>query len=198
MKALFISLAVVLLDQFTKIYIKGISMPFLKIHHSGMYQGQQIPLLDDLFNITYIENPGIAFGINFGPDFKLLTCVFTLLAAIALLIYFFKIKDKRFLLRFPVALIIGGAVGNLIDRIFYGVFYGYSPLFYGKVVDFFDIRVLNMMLFDRTIGNYVFNIADIAVTIGVIMLLFVYNRKKGLEEETISDNSVLELSENKD
>jgi lipoprotein signal peptidase len=55
-----------------------------------------------------------------------------------------------------------------------------------------------MMLFDRTIGNYVFNIADIAVTIGVIMLLFVYNRKKGLEEETISDNSVLELSENKD
>jgi signal peptidase II len=97
-----------------------------------------------------------------------------------------------------VALIIGGAVGNLIDRIFYGVFYGYSPLFYGKVVDFFDIRVLNMMLFDRTIGNYVFNIADIAVTIGVIMLLFVYNRKKGLEEETISDNSVLELSENKD
>jgi len=163
-----------------------------------MYQGQQIPLLDDLFNITYIENPGIAFGINFGPDFKLLTCVFTLLAAIALLIYFFKIKDKRFLLRFPVALIIGGAVGNLIDRIFYGVFYGYSPLFYGKVVDFFDIRVLNMMLFDRTIGNYVFNIADIAVTIGVIMLLFVYNRKKGLEEETISDNSVLELSENKD
>jgi len=198
LKALFISLAVVLLDQFTKIYIKGISMPFLKIHHSGMYQGQQIPLLDDLFNITYIENPGIAFGINFGPDFKLLTCVFTLLAAIALLIYFFKIKDKRFLLRFPVALIIGGAVGNLIDRIFYGVFYGYSPLFYGKVVDFFDIRVLNMMLFDRTIGNYVFNIADIAVTIGVIMLLFVYNRKKGLEEETISDNSVLELSENKD
>lgn len=198
MKALFISLAVVLLDQFTKIYIKGISLPFLKIHHSGMYQGQQIPLLDDLFNITYIENPGIAFGINFGPDFKLVTCIFTLLAAIALLIYFFKIKDKRLLLRFPVALIIGGAVGNLIDRIFYGVFYGYSPLFYGKVVDFFDIRVLNMMLFDRTIGNYVFNIADIAVTIGVIMLLYVYNRKKGVEEETISDTSVLELSENKD
>jgi signal peptidase II len=202
LKALFISLAVVIIDQFSKIYIKGISLPILKIHHSGMYQGQQIPLLDDLFNITYIENPGIAFGISFGPEFKLLTCLFTLLAAIALVIYFFRIKDKPFLLRFPVALIIGGAVGNLIDRIFYGVFYGYSHLFYGKVVDFFDIRILNLMLFDRTIGNYVFNIADIAVTAGVIMLLFVYNRKKKVYEEIsedyISDTSVLELSKNKD
>ena len=167
-----------------------------------MFQGQQIPLLDDLFNITYIENPGIAFGINLGPEFKLLTCIFTLLAAIALIVYFFKIKDKPFILRFPLALIIGGAIGNLIDRMFYGVFYGYSHLFYGKVVDFFDIRILNLMLFDRTIGNYVFNIADMAVTIGVIMLFFVYNRKKKpyeeQEEELYSDPSVIELSENKD
>jgi len=202
LKALFISLAVVIIDQVSKIYIKGISLPFLKIHHSGMYQGQQIPLLDDLFNITYLENPGIAFGISFGPEFKLLTCIFTLLAAIALFVYFLRIKDKPLLLRFPVALIIGGAVGNLIDRIFYGVFYGYSHLFDGKVVDFFDIRILNLMLFDRTIGNYVFNIADMAVTVGVIMLLFVYNKKKNVYEETseqINPNpSVLELSENKE
>ena len=202
MKALFISLAIVMIDQFSKIYIKGISLPFLKIKHVGMFQGQQIPLLDDLFNITYIENPGIAFGINFGPEFKLLTCLFTLLAAIALVIYFFRIKNKPLSLRIPVALIIGGAVGNLIDRVFYGVFYGYSNLFHGKVVDFFDIRMLNLMLFDRTIGNYVFNIADVAVTVGVIMLLFVYNKKKKIHEEPveelISDTPVLELAENKD
>jgi len=206
LKALYISFAIVLMDQFSKIYIKGISLPFLKIQHAGMFQGQQIPLLDDLFNITYIENPGIAFGINLGPEFKLLTCLFTLLAAIGLLIYFLRIKDKPFILRFPVALIIGGAIGNLIDRIFYGVFYGYSNLFFGKVVDFFDIRILNLMLFDRTIGNYVFNIADIAVTVGVVMLLFVYNRKKKTyeepaeeqAEEQVTEVPVLELAENKD
>ncbi len=167
-----------------------------------MFQGQQIPLLDDLFNITFIENPGIAFGIYAGPEFKLLVCIFTLIAAICLVIYFFRIKNKPFVLRLSVALIIGGAIGNLIDRIFYGVFYGYSNLFYGKVVDFFDIRILNLMLFDRTIGNYVFNIADMAVTIGVVMLLFVYNRKtRGYEEtseDLIADTPILELSENKD
>jgi len=199
LKALYISFAVIILDQLSKIYIKGISLPFLKIQHSGMFQGQQIPLLDDLFNITYIENPGIAFGINLGPEFKLLTCIFTLLAAIALVVYFFRIKNKPFVLRFSVALIIGGAIGNLIDRIFYGVFYGYSNLFYGKVVDFFDIRILNLMLFDRTIGNYVFNIADIAVTVGVIMMLFVYNRKKRVygetSEELVSDTPVLDIRE---
>ena len=202
MKALFISLAIVIIDQFSKLYIKGISLPLLKIHHRGMYQGQQIPLLDDLFNITYIENPGIAFGINLGSTFKLLICIFTLIAVIALLIYFFRIKDKPFLFRFPLALIIGGAVGNLVDRMFYGIFYGYSNLFYGKVVDFFNIKILNLMLFNRTIGNYVFNIADLALTIGVIMLLFVYNRKKGVNEEPskelIAETPALELSENKD
>ena len=202
MKALFISLAVVIIDQFSKIYIKGISLPFLKIHHTGMQQGQQVPLFSDIFNITYIENPGIAFGISFGPEFKLLTCIFTLIAAIGLLVYFYRIKDKSFVYRFPLALIIGGAIGNLIDRIFYGVFYGYSHLFYGRVVDFFDIRILNMMLFDKTIGNYVFNIADMAVTIGVVMLLFVLNRKKETneyaEEEFAEETPALKLTEDKE
>jgi signal peptidase II len=88
------------------------------------------------------------------------------------------IKDKPLPLRLSVALIIGGAAGNLIDRIFYGVCYGYSGIFYGRVVDFFDIRIFNLLLFDKTIGNYVFNIADIAVTAGVIMLLFAYGKKE--------------------
>jgi lipoprotein signal peptidase len=85
---------------------------------------------------------------------------------------------------------------------FYGIFYGYSNLFYGKVVDFFNIKILNLMLFNRTIGNYVFNIADLALTIGVIILLFVYNRKKGINEEPskelIAETPALELTENKD
>jgi signal peptidase II len=164
-----------------------------------MYQGQQIPLLDNLFNITYIENPGIAFGINFGPGFKLLTSIFTLAAAILLLIYLFRIKEKPLAMRVSVALILGGATGNLIDRIFYGVLFGYSNLFYGKVVDFFDIRIFNLLLFDRTIGNYVFNIADIAVTTGVAILLFVYNKKEA-KEPVIEDSPAIDnyLADNKD
>ena len=184
MKVLFISLAVLIVDQLSKLYIKGFSFPIFRIQHRGMYQGQRLPIWGNLFNITFVENSGIAFGINFGSEFKLLVSLFTIIAVIALFYYLFKIKDKPLSLRLSVALIIGGAAGNLIDRIFYGVFYGYSNLFYGRVVDFFDIRIFNLLLFDKIFGNYVFNIADIAVTAGVIMLLFAYGKKEsavGLE-----------------
>jgi len=184
LKVLFVSFTVLIIDQVSKLYIKGFSFPILGIQHRGMYQGQRVPLFGDLFNITFIENSGIAFGINFGTEFKLIISLFTILAGIALFYYLLRIKDKPLSLRLSVALIIGGAAGNLIDRTFYGVFYGYSSLFYGRVVDFFDIRIFNLLLFDKTFGNYVFNIADVAVTAGVIMLLFAYGKKEsnmGLE-----------------
>jgi signal peptidase II len=184
LKVLFVSFTVLIIDQLSKLYIKGFSFPIFRIHHRGMYQGQRLPVWGDFFNITFVENSGIAFGINFGSEFKLLVSLFTIIAVIALFYYLLRIKDKPLSLRLSVALIIGGAAGNLIDRIFYGVFYGYSNLFYGRVVDFFDIRIFNLLLFDKLFGNYVFNIADVAVTIGVIMLMFAYGKKEstvGLE-----------------
>jgi signal peptidase II len=184
LKVLFVSLSVLIIDQLSKLYIKGFSFPIFRIQHGGMYQGQRIPVWNDFFNITFVENTGIAFGINFGSEFKLLVSLFTIVACIALFFYLLRIKDKPLSLRLSVALIIGGAAGNLIDRLFYGVFYGYSGLFYGKVVDFFDIRIFNLLLFDKTIGNYVFNIADVALTAGIILLMFAYGKKesvKGLE-----------------
>lgn len=192
MKVLFVSLAVLIIDQLSKLYIKGFSFPIFRIQHRGMYHGQRLPIWGDLFNITFVENSGIAFGINFGTEFKLIVSLFTIVAVIALFYYLLRIKDKPFALRLSVALIIGGAAGNLIDRIFYGVFYGYSTLFYGKVVDFFDIRIFNILLFDKIFGNYVFNIADVAVTAGVIMLLFVYGKK----ESTVSlENCLLDIKD---
>ena len=180
MKVLFVSLAVLIIDQLSKLYIKGFSFPIFNIQHRGMYQGQRIPIWGDLFNITFIENSGIAFGINFGSEFKLLVSLFTMMAVIALFYYLIRIKDKPLSLRLSVALIIGGAAGNLIDRIFYGMLYGYSGLFYGKVVDFFDIRIFNLLLFDKIFGSYVFNIADAALTAGVIMLMFAYRKKESV------------------
>ena len=190
MKVLFVSLAVLIIDQLSKLYIKGFSFPIFRIQHRGMYQGQRLPVWGDLFNITFVENSGIAFGINFGSEFKLIVSLFTIVAVIALFYYLLRIKDKPLALRLSVALIIGGAAGNLIDRIFYGVFYGYSSLFYGRVVDFFDIRIFNLLLFDKIFGNYVFNIADVAVTAGMIMLLFAYGKKEssvGLENYLVDN-----------
>ncbi len=198
MRLLFVSLGIFIIDQVSKILVKGISIPFLKIFHPGMYPGQRIPVIGDLFSITFVENPGIAFGIDFGANFKLLISIFTIVATIGLFIYFYRIREKSFSLRLSIAIIIGGAFGNLIDRIFYGYFYGYSSLFYGRVVDFFDFRIFNLFLFNRTFGNYIFNVADMAVTVGVILLLFNFHRRSADDNLKEQITQLPDFVENKD
>ena len=83
-------------------------------------------------------------------------------------------RMRRAPLGFRVALsmILGGAVGNLIDRVLYGALYGEAPLFEGKVVDFFDVDFFNISLGSYHLTRWpVFNIADASVTIGVLLLL---------------------------
>jgi len=140
-RILFVSLFIVIADQLSKIFVKGIEIIPLNIKLNGMYPGQRIPVLHNIFNITFVENPGIAFGIDFGGQFKLLITLITLIACLILFIIFYRNKNKKIMLRLSLAFILGGAIGNLIDRLFYGVIYGYAPLFYGKVVDFFDLKI---------------------------------------------------------
>jgi signal peptidase II len=81
-------------------------------------------------------------------------------------------------------LILGGAIGNLIDRTFYGVIYGYAPIFYGRVVDFFNVDFFDFTILGRTYDRWpIFNIADASVTVGVILLvIFHSNVKEDLPE----------------
>ncbi len=178
MRLLFVSAFIVIVDQVTKLLVKGLPLLNLK----GVQPGQKVPVMGNIFSITLVENPGIAFGINFGPQFKLVISIFTLIASVGLFIFLFRIRNKSFGLRFSIALILGGAVGNLIDRLFYGLIYGYAPLFHGKVVDFFNIQLFNIYLFNNTIGSYIFNTADLAVTLGMVFLLFAI-RKQHKEQE---------------
>jgi len=76
-----------------------------------------------------------------------------------------------------IALILAGAIGNLIDRVFYGVLYGEAPLFYGRVVDFLDVDIPDIQVGSVILQRWwVFNIADAAVSCGLILLLFVGHR----------------------
>ena len=182
MKALYLSFAIVVIDQVTKLMVKGFSVPFLNINYEGMYLGQMIPVFGDFFRFTFVENPGMAFGYDPGSNFKLIISVFSLVASIGLIFYLYVIRDKSWSLKIAIALILGGAVGNLIDRTFYGLLFDYSPLFYGKVVDFFDVDFFDFTLFGRSYDRWpVFNIADAAVTIGVLVLVLFY--KKHQEED---------------
>lgn len=167
MAVLWITLLVVIFDQLTKMLVKG--SPFLGF--KGMAYGSSMPFIDDIVRITYIENPGIAFGINF-PALKVFFSLFSIVASVAIL-WYLKKNVHRLAVgeRIALSLILGGAVGNLIDRVFYGVIYGTHPLFYGRVVDFVDFG------FHRNMFP-VFNVADSAVTVGVIMLLLIMMFRK--------------------
>ena len=71
MRVLFLSVIIVLVDQISKLFVKGFSIPFLNFHYEGMYHGQRIPIIGDFFRLTFIENPGMAFGFDPGINFKL-------------------------------------------------------------------------------------------------------------------------------
>ena len=180
-----ITTIIVIIDQITKMMIKG--APFFGI--KGLAYGSSRPLLDDIFRITYVENPGIAFGIQI-PGMKIFFSIFSVVASIGIFIY---IKRNRF--RLPkweliaLAMIMGGAIGNLIDRCFYGVLYGEESLFYGHVVDFIDFGYKK---------NWwpVFNVADSCVSIGVVLLtLMLLKKKPPVQEASVPIDTSVQVSE---
>lgn len=110
-----------------------------------------IPLIENVFHLTYVENRGIAFGM-FSGGRVVFIAVSLIVMAVLLIIVFKTPKDTRTVwLKGGASLVIAGAIGNLIER-----------LGKGYVVDFFDFRLINFP---------VFNVADIAVCVGVVMLL---------------------------
>jgi signal peptidase II len=183
LKILFLSLILFLIDQISKVLARGFNLSWFDINYSGLYLGESKPLIKDVLHITLVENPGIAFGIDPGESLRDLILVITILTCIGIFVYllFAKNADRR--VRIAVALILGGAAGNLFDRIFYGYFYNYAPLFQGNVVDFLDIKFFRFFIFDDIHGNYVFNFADISILSGVFILIFLILRMKNKRTE---------------
>jgi signal peptidase II len=175
-------LSIVVVDQITKFMVKGIGIPWLGINIPGVPLGSSRPVFGDLLRITYIENPGMAFGIDIGG--KLFFSFFSIVASVGILIYLYRSRNEHLAFRVSLAMILGGAVGNLIDRVFYGVLFDEGPLFYGKVVDFLDADFFNISILGYHMSRWpVFNVADASVTCGVILMLFAH--RKSLKEETL-------------
>lgn len=115
---------------------------------SQMVLGESIPLLQNVFHLTYIENPGAAFGLF--KDKTIFFVIFTLII-IGIMVYLYLHQtNRKTLFAYSLALVIGGAAGNLIDRVVKGT-----------VTDMFDFRIWP-----------VFNIADMAVVIGLMYLAY--------------------------
>lgn len=155
---LIIILIVVAFDQATKY----LAIAFLQPRGS-------ITILGDFLRLTYVENPGMAFGIEI--DNKILFNILSIIAVLIIFYYLFKLRSHP-LLRFSFAIILGGAFGNLLDR-----------FIRGRVVDFLDVEFFDINFSGGTflLWNFpaysmyrwpVFNIADMAVSIGMLIILF--------------------------
>ncbi len=182
-RVLFLTVFIVIADQISKFMIKGLEVPSLGISLKGMQLGTSIPVFGDFLRITFIENPGMAFGIEV-VDGKLFLTLFSIAASIGILLYLYVMRTEKLLFRISLALILGGAIGNLIDRTFYGVIYGESALFHGKVVDFIDVDFFNIDIMGFVLQRFwVFNVADASVSIGVMMMLLFHRSFVDQEEE---------------
>lgn len=189
-----VSFLLIVFDQVTKFLIKGFS--FLGFNYEGFGYGEKVEVIGKAIQFTFVENPGMAFSIEFGAG-KIFLSLFSVIASILLILYIRTIDKKPLGYKISVMLIFAGATGNMIDRVFYGVIYDYAPLFYGKVVDFILVDIPDISIFGKYYDYFpVFNIADSCVSVGIVLLLF-YNEhiptfselrgKKNVEEMTQID-----------
>jgi signal peptidase II len=194
-KPLLIIFLVLLADQVLKTWIK-----------SNMYIGQEFKIIGNWFIIHFTENNGMAFGLEFGGEFgKLALSLFRIFAVAGIgygLHYLIQKKYHRGLI-LNVALIFAGALGNIIDSVFYGKIYGYAELFHGRVVDMFYFPIMEGHFptwFPIWAGEEfvffrpVFNIADAAISVGVIIILIFQKTyfKEELQEEIGPNNEIVE------
>ncbi|MFD2200149.1 lipoprotein signal peptidase [Shivajiella indica] len=188
-----IALLVIIIDQAVKMVV-----------HYQMDFGTpgQIKVFGEWFKLHYTTNPGMAFGMQLGTEYgKLILTTFRLVAMVGIGYYLYHIINKKMSKGYIIciSMILGGAIGNLIDSIFYGVwlnnapFNAPTPWFHGQVIDMFYIDIWEGFLPEWIPiwgGSYtalwpIFNIADASIFVGVAIILIFQGRffNEGLKQE---------------
>lgn len=208
-KPLILILLILVIDQLIKIYVKT---------HFAI--GDDVKVLGlDWFRIHFLENKGMAFGMSFGNTIgKFLLTLIRVVLSVAIFIYMNKLikRGEKKIIIYSFALIFAGAVGNIIDCLFYGIIFnestvfaaatmfpadgGYAPFLFGRVVDMFYFPLIDTTWPDWIpfVGgnnfrffNAIFNFADASITIGVVLLLVSYiwlskSKKNNQEDIAVS------------
>ncbi len=124
-------------DQATKLLIR-----------STMVEGQSIPVIENIFHITYIENPGAAFGIL--ANQRMLFLILTAIIVGVMVYLYLSLRNKKSLTAISLGVVVSGAIGNFIDR-----------FVQGTVTDFLDFRIWP-----------IFNVADICICVGLVLICY--------------------------
>lgn len=212
-KSLLIIILILVADQALKIWIK-----------TTMMLGDEIVVFKDWFILHFVENNGMAFGFEFAGEYgKMFLTLFRLAAVAGIGWYLFKLtkqKELPFGFIVSIALILAGAIGNIIDSLFYGMIFqdsygqvsaifpeggGYSSFLHGRVVDMFYFPLIesrypdwfpfiggNPLVFFRP----VFNIADSSITIGIFSILIFYRKYFNKVEEKREETEGEQAEEN--
>jgi signal peptidase II len=162
--------AIICLDQWTKLLV---------LDH--FVRGESIPVIPGYFNLTYVQNPGAAFGFLAGApeSFRVPFFIMTPIVALVVIFYLYRhLREDQKLQATALALILGGAVGNFIDRVRFHY-----------VVDFLDFHWKGQMHFPA------FNVADSAITVGVVFLMIALFFET--KEEMAQEKNRKEAVENK-
>ncbi|MDP1726969.1 MAG: lipoprotein signal peptidase [Bacteroidota bacterium] len=167
-----ILLVILFLDQFFKLYIK-----------THFFIGEEISVIGDWFRLHFTENYGMAFGLEFGGKTgKIFLTVFRIIFVIAIAYYIKTLIDKNTKTIYVISwvLIVAGAMGNIIDSVYYGVHFGYDTWFHGRVVDMLYFPLIRTTIpetfpfwagEDFEFFRPVFNIADAAISVGFVLIL---------------------------
>ncbi|HEU5366265.1 MAG TPA: lipoprotein signal peptidase [Hanamia sp.] len=205
---------IVIADQVLKIYVK-----------THYHPGESHPVLGNWFRLYFIENEGMAYGWKLGGGFgKIMLTLFRLAAVIFGLFYLNRIIKKKYHRGYIicVALVFAGALGNLIDSMFYGMIFdnssfdtsaiakifpkkGYAGFLHGNVVDMLYLPLVHVDTLPHwmpfmggkpfSFFNYIFNIADASVSIGVIIILFFRKRFFYSADKELPENDAVSISE---
>ena len=162
-RLILLGVALVVIDQIIKVLVK-----------TNMELGEQIMLIGQWCRLCFVENEGMAFGLAFGGKVgKLILSLIRVVLSGALIWWIHSLLKKD---KVPTGVLVGltlitaGAIGNLVDCMFYGLVWDYAPFMFGKVVDMFYfpiIRTAEKVIF----FSPVFNFADSCVTIGAFYLV---------------------------
>lgn len=219
-RLLVIIFAILAVDQVLKVWIK-----------TNLSLGEEIVVIKDFFILHFVENNGMAFGFEFAGEYgKMFLSIFRIIAVIAIGWYLFRLtrhKEIPFGFLVCIALIFSGAIGNIIDSLFYGMIFnhsygqvagflpeggGYATFLHGRVVDMFYFPIIqttlpqwlpfwggNEFIFFRP----VFNIADSSITVGIFSILLFYRKHfntldKNNQEEDQAENVLNEEEVNQE
>ncbi|MEX0662685.1 MAG: signal peptidase II [Balneolaceae bacterium] len=166
------AIIILILDQVSKQWVR--TNPSL----------HRLDVIDGWLAFNFTKNPGMALGMDWLSTQAI--SIVAILATIGILFYILKtLHNANFYYLLCMGLIVGGALGNIADRLFMAIVGGYGGVLDGHVVDFIHF---NLVLWDTPVFPYIFNVADIAISTSIIAMLLFHKKILPVEEEALKES----------